>query len=72
MGMQFDDFNCGIWAMMEICNRKCGANDPIGNKTTAELKNYRLRLFTLMINIYEITQKNHVNNWLFEWKKKKF
>ena len=56
---------------MEICNRKCGANEPIGSKTTVELNNYRLRIFTLMINIYEITQKNHDNNWLFEWKENK-
>ena len=65
-GIQHDGYNCGIWALMEICNRKCGSNEPIGNKTTDELKDYRLRIFTLMISIYKITQKNHENNWLFE------
>ena len=54
-----------------MCSRKCGSNEPIGEKTPEELKNYRLRLFTLMINIYKITQNNHDNNWLFEWKENK-
>ena len=70
-GIQHDGYNCRIWALMEICNRKYGSNEPIGIKTTAELKNYRLPLFTLMINIYEITQKTHENSWLFEWKENK-
>ena len=53
---------------MEMCNRKCGGNEQIGCRTIEELRKYRLRIFTLIINIYELTQKNHENNWLFEWK----
>ena len=58
--------------MMEICNRKCGYNESIGEKSTDQLRDYRLRLFTLMINVYKITQKDNVSKWLFEWRKKSF
>ena len=70
-GIQFDKFNCGIWVMMEMCNRKCGCNEAIGDKTIQQLKDYRLRLFTLMINVYKITQMDNANRWLFEWRKEK-
>ena len=66
-GIQHGDYNCGV-ELMEICNWTCGGNEQIGYRTIDELKNHRLRIFTVIINIYELTQKNHENNWLFEWK----
>ena len=56
-GIQNDAYNCGIWALIEICNRKCGANEPIGSKTTDELNNYRLRIFTLMITFTKLHKR---------------
>ena len=70
-GIQFDQFNCGIWVLMEMCNRKCGRIEPVGAKTVQQLKEYRLRLFTLMINLYKITQVDNANRWLFEWRQEK-
>ena len=35
-----DLVNCGVWALMEMCNRKCGFNEQIGTRTIADLKQY--------------------------------
>ena len=54
MGLQSDAYNCGVWALMELFNRKKGFNTPIGVKTEDELNDYRLKLFNLLIHIYEL------------------
>ena len=56
---------------MEMWNRTSGNKEPIGPRTIDQLKQYRLRLFNLIISIYSITQKDNDNNWLFECKEHK-
>ena len=67
-GIQNDNFNCGVWVLMEMFNRESGVNEPIGIRTIEELKKYRLRIFNLLIQIYSITLKDQKNKWLFECK----
>ena len=39
-GIQNDNFNCGVWVLMEMFNRESGVNEPIGTRTIEELKQY--------------------------------
>ena len=66
MGIQTDGHNCGVWALMELFNRKEGFNKPIGPKTEKELDDYRLKMFNVLIQIYEL--HNKTNDWLFKWR----
>ena len=43
LGIQDDGFNCGIWVLMEMWNRRVDGNtDRIGPKSKEDLKGYRL------------------------------
>ena len=52
-------------------NRESGVNEQISTITIEDLKQYRLRIFNLIMHIYSLTQKDNENNWLFEWKEHK-
>ena len=54
-----------------MLNRQSGVVEPIVTRTIEDLKQYRLRIFNLIIHIYSLTQKDNENNWLFEWKEHK-
>ena len=71
-GIQYYGFNYGIWVLMEMCNIGVdGYTDGIDQRSVEDLKGYRLRLFNYLIQIYEVTQVDNENNWLFEWKENK-
>ena len=53
---------------MEMCNREDDrCTDVIGERPRSDMEKYRLRLFNCLIRVYEITQVDNENNWLFEW-----
>jgi len=54
IGVQTDGYNCGIWVILEMFNRMEGFTSAVGDKTTADLNEYRVTLFNLIIRIYDL------------------
>ena len=50
---------------MEMINRKKGYTDAIGKHTHEKLAKFRVDVFQLLVNMYELIAEN--NNQLFEW-----
>jgi len=66
-GKQDDSSNCGTWVLMEMFNRtNKGYQSAIGTRTGVELQQFRVKVFQLMISLYELMVEE--NDWLYEWK----
>ena len=66
-GKQDDSCNCGTWVLMEMFNRTDkGYQSAIGTRTKLELQQFRVKVFQLMISLYELIVEE--NYWLYDWK----
>ena len=66
-GKQKDSRNCGTWVLMEMFNRTDkGYKCAIGTRTKLDLQQFRVKVFQLMISLYELMVEE--NYWLYDWR----